>query len=113
MAHPLLFHHRIDFLSPYQPFTHMRTHSLLLGSLALTLSACGGKSNGDTSTPIATTDSTLSQTQSTNSTVAVAPKHHSVLGGAVAGAAAGHMLGHHAIAGAAVGALVQHERNKH
>lgn len=40
------------------------------------------------------------------------PKHHSKLKGAVVGAAAGHMLGHHAKAGAVAGALVQHERNK-
>ena len=39
--------------------------------------------------------------------------HHSKLGGALAGAAVGHVLGGHAVAGAAAGALVQHERNKH
>jgi zona occludens toxin (predicted ATPase) len=94
----------------------MRTRNLsliILGSLTLILSACGGKKDyGATTTTPASTDSTLTQSQQTNGTVDVTPKHHSVLGGAVAGAAAGHMLGHHAIAGAAVGALVQHERNK-
>jgi hypothetical protein len=95
----------------------MRTRNLsliILGSLTLTLSACGGKKDygATTTTPASTTDSTLAQSPQTNGTVGVTPKHHSVLGGAVAGAAAGHMLGHHAIAGAAVGALVQHERNK-
>jgi hypothetical protein len=40
-----------------------------------------------------------------------APKHHSKLKGAVVGAAAGHMLGHHAVAGAAAGAMIQHHRN--
>jgi hypothetical protein len=40
-----------------------------------------------------------------------APKHHSKLKGAVVGAAAGHMMGHHAVAGAAAGAMVQHHRN--
>lgn len=44
----------------------------------------------------------------------VTPKHHSVLGGAVAGAAAGSAIpGHrHPILGAVVGAEVQHHRNK-
>ncbi len=42
-----------------------------------------------------------------------ATKHHSALRGALVGAAAGHVLGHHALAGAAAGALIQHERNKH
>ncbi len=39
-------------------------------------------------------------------------KHHSKLKGALVGAAAGHMLGHHAKAGAVAGALWQHHRNK-
>ena len=39
-------------------------------------------------------------------------KHHSALKGAVVGAAAGHVLGHHAVAGGVVGAMVQHHRNK-
>jgi hypothetical protein len=46
-------------------------------------------------------------------TTTATPKHHSKLGGAAAGAAAGHMLGGHAVVGAAAGALYQHERNKH
>jgi hypothetical protein len=40
-----------------------------------------------------------------------APKHHSKLKGAVAGAMVGHAAGHHAKLGAAAGALVQHHRN--
>ena len=39
-------------------------------------------------------------------------KHHSKLKGALVGAAAGHMLGHHAKAGAVAGALWQHHKNK-
>ncbi len=43
--------------------------------------------------------------------VAVNAKHH--LKGAVAGAAAGHMVGHgHAVAGAAAGAAIQHHHAK-
>lgn len=42
-----------------------------------------------------------------------APRHHSVLKGAVAGAVAGHMTHrkHGAMVGAVVGAEVQHHRN--
>jgi hypothetical protein len=43
---------------------------------------------------------------------AAAPKHHSKLKGAVAGAVIGHAAGGHAKAGAVAGALVQHHRNK-
>lgn len=39
-------------------------------------------------------------------------KHHSKLKGALVGAAAGHMLGHHAKAGAVAGVLWQHHKNK-
>ncbi|CAN5805241.1 hypothetical protein BH11GEM2_BH11GEM2_19010 [soil metagenome] len=39
-------------------------------------------------------------------------KHHSKLKGALVGAAAGHMLGHHAKSGAVAGALWQHHKNK-
>ena len=43
--------------------------------------------------------------------VALNAKHH--LKGAVAGAAAGHMVGHgHAVAGAAAGAAIQHHHAK-
>ena len=45
-------------------------------------------------------------------TAAPQPKHHSKIKGALAGAAAGHMLGGHAKSGAVVGAMVQHHRNK-
>jgi hypothetical protein len=41
-----------------------------------------------------------------------APRHHSKLKGAVAGAAVGHVLGGHAKAGAVAGVIVQHHRNK-
>jgi hypothetical protein len=41
-----------------------------------------------------------------------APKHHSMVKGALVGAAAGHMLGGHAKAGAAAGVLWQHHKNK-
>jgi len=80
------------------------------------LSACGGghdrttTSNGETTVqnaPVATTAGPA------NTTMVVPEKHHSKLGGALAGAAVGHVLGGHAVAGAAAGALIQHERNKH
>jgi hypothetical protein len=79
--------------------------------------ACGGghdqpatTSNGNVSqTPVTSTPS-----GATNSaTTAPVEQHHSKLGGAVVGAAVGHVLGGHAVAGAAAGALIQHERNKH
>ena len=72
----------------------------------LALGACGKKDYGNTSAVSGATDTTIASTQPAQ------PAHHSVLGGAVAGAAAGHVLGRHAVAGAAVGALIQHERNK-
>lgn len=85
----------------------------LLASASLTLASCGGHdksgtANGDVATPAA---------NSGYSTPAPArmdtmQKHHSKLGGAVVGAAAGHMLGGHAVLGAAAGALIQHHRNK-
>ena len=85
----------------------------LIAAASLTLAACGGRdksaSNGDVATPAANSG------YSTPTTVRVdtVQKHHSKLGGAVAGAAAGHMLGGHAVLGAAAGALIQHHRNKH
>lgn len=90
----------------------------LIASASLTAAACGGHrsdaSNGDVATPAANG----AYVAPTNSPTANAPVdsvhgHHSKLGGAVAGAAAGHMLGGHAVLGAAAGALMQHERNKH
>ena len=52
--------------------------------------------------------------QTVQTTQPVAPKHHSILAGAAAGAAAGSAIpGHrHPILGAVVGAEVQHHRNK-
>lgn len=79
------------------------------------LAACGHKDNqqaaGDVAVPAAT--GVPAATPSTVAIDSTTPDHHSKLGGALVGAAAGHMLGGHAVAGAAVGALVQHERNKH
>lgn len=83
-----------------------RTAALLLASSTLALGGCGKKDySSDNSTPV-------TQTTAADST-APGYKHHSVLGGAIAGAAAGHVLGKHAVAGAVAGAVIQHERNKH
>lgn len=95
--------------------TIQRSKFLALASSTLLLAACGGKQDyGSTATPAGSAPATTTQNQQTLpvDTVSRVAGHHSVLGGAVAGAAAGHVLGHHAIAGAAVGALIQHERNK-
>ncbi len=43
--------------------------------------------------------------------IARVPAHHSTLKGALVGAAAGHMLGHHARSGAVAGALWQQRKN--
>jgi len=92
---------------------------------SLSVAACGHKSDrqsaaGDVATPSATSSATTPAVgDSTTSTSPARPadtialKHHSKLGGALVGAAVGHVLGGHAVAGAAAGALVQHERNKH
>ena len=93
-----------------------RLFAAMFTALSITgVTGCGGggsKSadvrNSAVTTPVATSPAG----------VPVAPAdtvrtHHSKLGGALAGAAAGHVLGGHAVAGAAIGALVQHERNKH
>lgn len=89
----------------------------LVTSASLALAACGGHdksgaANGDVATPAANGG------YSAGAPTAAVPvdtvrKHHSKLGGAAAGAIAGHMLGGHAVLGAAAGAMVQHERNKH
>ncbi|MDQ6690185.1 MAG: hypothetical protein M3Z18_06715 [Gemmatimonadota bacterium] len=91
-----------------------RTAVLLLASTTLALSGCGKSDYSSNNSAPATTGSTVSQTQ-TATTDSTAPryKHHSVLGGAIAGAAAGHVLGKHAVAGAITGAVIQHQRNKH
>ena len=52
------------------------------------------------------------QATSTHQAAAPVQKHHSILKGALVGAAAGHMLGHHAKSGAVAGALWQHHKNK-
>jgi hypothetical protein len=94
--------------------------ALILGG-SLIASACGGHdksgntANGDVATPAANAPATgVAPTSSAPVAVDSAPApHHSKLGGAVAGAAVGHMLGGHAVLGAATGAIIQHERNKH
>ncbi len=89
------------------------TAAALVTSGSLTLAACGGHHDRAADRAPATT---------ANGEVAPAPAapapdtayhHHSKLGGALVGAAAGHAMGGHAVLGAAAGALVQHERNKH
>ena len=92
---------------------------------AALLSAACGKSrteqaaNGEAATPPANQQTPVDSSLTTpaapvrTDTAVVEKKRHSVLGGALVGAAAGHAMGHHALAGAAAGALLQHERNKH
>ncbi len=77
--------------------------AMLIVAGSLTTAACGNKQSAAGDTAPATVSTAVVDTPAT---------HHSALKGALVGAAAGHVLGHHAIAGAAVGALVQHERNK-
>ena len=88
-----------------------------MASASLIAAACGGhsksdSSSGDVATPAANSGY-ATPTNTTPTTIDTVRDHHSKLGGAVAGAAVGHMLGGHAVLGAAAGALVQHERNKH
>jgi hypothetical protein len=98
----------------------MRTVGHALVTLALGASAfagaCKGRnastSNGEVAAPPSANVSTTPAGTMPADSVANG-KHHSKLGGAVAGAAVGHALGGHAVAGAAAGALIQHERNKH
>src|SRR2546423_13486281 len=73
---------------------------------ATTRNAAGDVSANHPLVPSTTAPSTSTALAPTDS--ARAGKHHSKLGGAVAGAAVGHMLGGHAVAGAAAGALIQH-----
>lgn len=108
--------------------------TMIAAAASLSVAACGHGNNdyqqsagGTVATPpttVAPSDTASATTPgygAVNSQSALAPadttrvvtKHHSKLGGALVGAAAGHALGHHAVAGAALGALVQHERNKH
>lgn len=97
----------------------MRKAMQLITTLSLSagaLAACGGghdratTSNGEATVQNAPVTSAAAPA---DTSTAVPAKHHSKLGGALAGAAVGHMLGGHAVAGAAAGALIQHERNKH
>jgi hypothetical protein len=92
--------------------------TLALGA-TFVVGACGrshdesrtNTAGGEVVTPV-TTPSANAQVGSAPVDTAPA-KHHSKLGGAAAGAAAGHVLGGHAVMGAAAGAMIQHERNKH
>ena len=87
--------------------------ALVLSASSIGLAACGGHdktattSDGTVATPATVPAASAPAAES------VPAAHHSKLGGALAGAAVGHMLGGHAVAGAAAGALIQHERNKH
>ena len=108
----------------------MRTGLHMLGVFALAgsavVSGCGGghdaatsNAGGDVSatpsasSPNASSPSASTTTYDSSTNASASTQHHSKLAGAAAGAAAGHMLGHHAVLGAAAGALIQHERNKH
>lgn len=98
--------------------TRNRT-AVLLTSATLLLGACGGHSNqsysngniGNSTYASPSAAAPAPYYDSTQNT-AVRGKHHSVLGGAAAGALAGHYMGHHALLGAAAGAMIQHHRNK-
>jgi hypothetical protein len=86
-----------------------RHHSLTAALFLVTavgVGACGGHSSDAAANNAAMPNGAVAP-----NTVPVA--HHSKLGGALVGAAVGHVLGGHAVAGAAAGAMVQHERNKH
>ena len=96
----------------------LRYHAtaLIVGA-SLVAAACGGHdksgaANGDVAKPAGGAYSTPAATPTASVPVDTTHAHHSKLGGAMAGAAAGHMLGGHAVLGAAAGALIQHERNK-
>ena len=97
----------------------LRYHATaLIAGASLVAAACGGHdksgaANGDVATPANGGYSTPAAPATATVPVDTMQGHHSKLGGAVAGAAAGHMLGGHAVLGAAAGALIQHERNKH
>ena len=91
---------------------------IVLAACSIAITACGGghDANRNAGTAAGDVSATPGATPVASTPVVrdTAPAaHHSKLGGALAGAAVGHMLGGHAVAGAAVGAIVQHERNKH
>jgi hypothetical protein len=97
----------------------LRHHATaLIAGASLVAAACGGHdksgaSNGDVATPANGGYTAPASTPTASAPVDTVQGHHSKLGGAAAGAVAGHMLGGHAVLGAAAGALIQHERNKH
>lgn len=96
--------------------TRNKTALVALAFSGLSLTACGHKQETaamDTTSAAVPATTTSPAGEPQTATTDTTQKHHSVLAGAVLGAAAGHVAGHHALAGAAVGALVQHERNKH
>jgi len=97
----------------------LETFAMSLSTVAMICAAaCGHSSNANTTANSAGGDlappaSSVSAPATTDVSADTTQDHHSKFKGALVGAAAGHVLGHHALAGAAVGALVQHERNKH
>ena len=96
----------------------IRIHAMaLMAAASLTAAACGGHKSdtarGDVAIPGNGGYVAPSATPTAAAPVDTVRGHHSKLGGALAGAAAGHMLGGHAVLGAAAGAMIQHERNKH
>jgi hypothetical protein len=98
------------------PLRHHAT--VLIVGASLVAAACGGHdksgaANGDVATPANGSYSAPAPTRTATVPADTLQGHHSKLGGAAAGAVAGHMLGGHAVLGAAAGALIQHERNKH
>ncbi len=101
----------------------LRTLATIVAATAgLMAAACGkhestpassGSANGEVRLPTAyDTGITNVEIPSVLFPETTTAKHHSKLGGAMTGAAVGHMLGGHAILGAGAGALAQHERNK-
>lgn len=102
-----------------------RAYALMtMAAASLTVGACGRGNSNNANSGTAAGDVTPSPTANYGTSAPTAQygaptardstaSHHSKLSGALVGAAAGHMLGHHALAGAAAGALIQHERNKH
>ena len=92
-----------------------RLSAMFIAGVGLSVTACG-RSHDDNAQASAATVPAPAQSAVVPVQTPVADTvtaHHSKVGGALIGAAAGHVLGGHAVAGAAVGAIVQHERNKH
>jgi hypothetical protein len=106
--------------STFREEMDMRKTTRTLAAIALsaggiTLGACGGGHDRTTTAggDVSSAPSSAPTTAAAPANTTTAATHHSKLGGALAGAAVGHVLGGHAVAGAAAGALIQHERNKH